>query len=201
MNANLNPPYSLFHDVKTGRWGTKDKNGNIQFRPIYIRSSVAGKENIFHDEAGLVVIEFNPKTGMDVVAWCSEPWYDSAWSVAHYPDEYDDYLWQNIHSKTSLGLKHIETLKKVKSTVNLTPQQNSLFDLFSLFLEFEDEETEDDKWDELERVILAHPLIQMSADERMELVLPLMESSELSDDEKSLLWYALFRLNDYISYQ
>ena len=201
MKYKDNPPYSLFQDTETGRWGTKDKDGNIQFNPTYIQSTVPGKENFFHDEAGLEVVEFNKKTGMDLVAWCSEPWYDNAWSVTHYPKRYDDYLWQNIHFKTSLGFKDIKTLNQISSKVTLNPQQASLFELFKLFLEFEEEDIDDDKWDELEPVILAHSMITLTAKERVELVLPFMESSEFSDDEKSALWYILFRLNDYISYQ
>lgn len=197
-----NPPYSLFQG-EDDKWGTKDKDGKVYDEPIYLRSSVPGSENFFTDSHGLEVVEFDENEGMSLVVWASEPWYDLAWSVANYPKEYDDLLWRNIQNKRDLGKVDIKSIVNVTSKVSLSEEELSLLDLVRKYLEYE-EAIEDNSIDiveerAIENRVLNHSLYSKTADERVNILLPLMKNENLTEEDKSTLWYTLFELNDYLS--
>ncbi|MCH5233747.1 MAG: hypothetical protein J1E16_00495 [Muribaculaceae bacterium] len=195
-----NPPYSLFQGPDS-KWGTKDKDGKVHNKPIYIQSTKPGKENFFHDEAGLEIVEFDENEGMELVAWWSEPWYEMAWIVADYPERFNHYIVNNINGLRKLGLDDQNIINQIAIKTDLSEKQKSLFDLFNLFLEMEDENTDDKKFDMIEPFILSHSMKSLNCNERMELIIPIIETKDLIEEEKSTLWYTLFKLNDYLSCQ
>lgn len=199
MGYQDNPPYSLFQDHITGLWGTKDKEGNIQDKPIYLRSELSDHENTFGSKDGLTVVEFNPETGFDVIAWCSEPWYDEAWSLAYYPQVYENILWENINAHKSFTVADCSILKSIQQKCSLTDQHRAILQLLDIFFQLEDEINEPIEL-ELEEKILNDDLKKLDSEERLQIILPLMENPNLSEEEKSILYYGVFILNYRLLY-
>ena len=199
MEYQDNPPYTVFQDPATGYWGVKDKDGKIEHRAEYTRSEVPGHEDSFISKDGLTVVEFVPERGFDVIAWCSEPWYDEAWSLAYYPQVYENILWENINAHKSFTLADCSILKSIQQKCSLTDQQMAILQLLDIFFQLEDEINEPIEL-ELEEKILNDDLKKLDAEERLQIILPLMENPNLSEEEKSILYYGVFILNYRLLY-
>lgn len=199
MTCKDNPPYTLFQSPE-GFWGTKDKDRNVKDNPVYVRSTVPGNENIFHDIAGLEVVSFDVNEGMSVIVWCSESWYDTAWSAAKYPKEFDNILWDNINSHREFTSDDCRVLEKIRQNFQLTGKQNKVLSLLDLFFKWEETDIMDPQFDEIEQKLQAMTPHEYTRDEIMESILPFMHSTDLLNEDKSILWYGIFRLNDYLLY-
>lgn len=199
MGPNDNLPYSLFQDHITGLWGTKDKEGNIQDKPIYLRSEVPGHENTFGSKDGLTVVEFNPETGFDLIAWCSEPWYSDAWCLTYYPKEYENILWYNINNHREFTSDDCNFLSTIEEKIPLTAEQAQIFHLLKLLFQWEETDNIAEEAD-LEKQILNEEAAKVTYEERLQTILPLMKEPELTPDEKSTLYYGLFILNYRLTY-
>ena len=198
MDIHNNPPYTLFQD-STGLFGTKDKDGKIYDEPIYKISSYQEKRYISKD--GLTIVEFNPEVGMELLSWCSGPWYDEAWLVADYPDEYNDMIWHNIKSNRELNGDDSKTIRNIRKKIHLLGKQRDILVMIENYLIWQDVEIDNPLYEDMENKILSMPVSEMTPNDRICFLAPLMKNDILTLEEKSTLWYSLFCLNDYLACQ
>lgn len=183
-------PYSLFQSADS-RWGTKDANGNIHDEAIYERIELENGAVRYYDGYS-TVCEFSPINGMELLTW-SEPWWESAFMVTHYPEEYNHYIWRHIKLNTELD-ENTQFLPQINSFADLSESQRKVIEELEFYcreednLEIEDEE----EWYETK-------CSKLSPKERVDALLPLMQEPAIPKDLKSLLWYAVFRFNDWYS--
>ena len=200
MNIHNNPPFTLFQD-STGLFGTKDKDGHIYDEPIYKLSSDPEKPNRYISKDGLTVVDFNPEVGMELLSWCSGPWYDEAWLVADYPEAYNDILWQNINYNRELNADDIKAIKTIRQKIHLSDEQGEILEMLENYLKWQDVEFNSPLYEEFEEKILSSSACKIPPNDLIISLLPLMENNVLSPKEKSTLWYSLFCINDYLACQ
>lgn len=187
-NQTHTAPFSLFQSAD-GRWGTKDANGNIHDEAVYKRM-VLEDGSVRYGDGYSTVCEFSEEEGMELLCWC-EPWWESAFQVAHYPEEYDGYIFKHIKSETEPD-ENTQILQQLNKIVELSEIQKTVIEEVDFYfrevdtLELEDEE----EW-------YANESSKLTPEERVEAISPLMMNSSIPEDMKSLLWYALFRFNDW----
>lgn len=185
-------PFSLFCN-SDGLWETKDANGKIYDSPVYYRIEEDDGDCCYSDRCS-TVCSFSEKNGMEVIVW-SEPWYYTAFLVADYPEQYNHYIGHHIKERTILD-ENVQFIPKIGLIVDLTEKQRVVIEELDFYCREKDKMIVSSEHDEGEEWCINHSS-KLTPKERVEVVLPLLESDSIDDDLKSLLWFALFKFNDW----
>lgn len=183
-----NPPYKLFQ-APDGKWGTKDADGNVCDQPIYLR--------VEHDDGGVTyfdgytgVCDFNPETGMDIIAWY-QPWWEDAFLWAKYPDEYNDYLWRNIKADRQLGEVDARQIAALIECQRLTAEQHQAISDLVFYCRW-NSLPDDGDYNKFEEEWFSIQPLKLTPQQRVDCLVPLMQGDALTDELKSTVWYANF---------
>ena len=127
----------------------------------------------------------------------SKSWVEEALSRAAYPEKYNHYLEKGIKSLKEMESEDIADIEEIKALIPLDPLQTRVLDDIEFLCRLDvlgggshQVWAEQDKWLE------EHPN-NLSCDERVATLLPIMENPSVPDKLKETVWYGLFLFNDY----
>ena len=189
-------PFTLFQ-TPDGKWGTKDKDGNVYDRPVYIRRTTTGQENIFDSTDGLEVVDFDPKDGMSPIGWCSGTWIDESFFSARYPKEYNDFIMPSAMARRDMTPRDIDDIEEIKTLVELTALQRRVLDDIEFLCRWAAIEDDDERermeaeWQKESNPDEIYP------DDRVKALVPIMENPSVPGALKTTMWYGLFLFNSY----
>lgn len=189
------PPFHLFQNEE-GLWGLKDSKDEIYYRPVYKRSEKEGAENVFVHIDQSEVVEFDEEAGFELRAYCSEPFRETAWSVANYPEEFHDMIWKRLKDRTDTTESDIKILKRLQKTLTLSSQEKLILEMLMLKLKFWQDDLSFDEEDEIEKQLIAKHYKIPSAQNRVDTLVDLMKKNNLSLQEQEMLIYIMFEMND-----
>lgn len=128
----------------------------------------------------------------------SEDWIKEAFSRASYPERYNHYLKTGIDSHKEMEPKDAQDIETLRNLISLTPLQSRILDDIEFLCRLDifggwespDLEKLQDEWLE------DHPN-NVSCNERVNALLPIMENPTVPEKLKETMWYGLFLFNDY----
>lgn len=127
----------------------------------------------------------------------TEVWFEEAYSKAKYPDEYKNILWDNCNKHREMNKDDVGDIESIKSLIELSSLQLRVLDDIEFLcrldvmggLDFKKLQLQD-KW--LEQ----HPN-NLTSDERIQALLPLMQEPIIPYKLKETMWFGLFLFNEY----
>lgn len=189
------PPFHLFQNEE-GLWGLKDSKDAVYYRPIYKRSEKEGSSNVFVHIDQSEVVEFDEEEGFALRAYCSEPFRETAWSVANYPEEFHDMIWKRLKDRTDTTESDIKILKRLQKTLTLSSQEKLILEMLMLRLQLWQDDLSFDEEDEIEKQLMERHYQISSAQNRVDILVDLMKKNNLSLQEQEMLIYMMFEMND-----
>lgn len=188
-NGN-NGPYTLFQG-SDGKWGSKDKDGNVQMEAFLMRSDK--DPNTFYDLE--TVCEFDTESGMSLVAWRDYFAFIPA-QPKNYPDDWYQIVVDNRYR--AYTPEDRQTLQRLWERFANTDILHKMFDEmeFAMNCEFN---VMLDSWDAEEERWLAEHVDNYTTVEKVDALRPIVESSDITDDEKVLLLVSHFCYQDEYS--
>lgn len=181
-------PFTLFRNEE-GKWGTLDANGNVYDRPIYNRI-IRGENNVTYYDGYCTACEFNPETGMEILAW-GQPWWEDAFSWAKYPDEYNYYIFEGIRACRQLKEHDGKQIAALNASMDLTPEQHQALSDIEFYSNWNS--LPDDADDEVlvNDWFNAQPK-PLTPQQRVDCLAMLMQSATIDPGMKSTIWYGNF---------
>lgn len=183
-------PYTLFQG-SDGKWGSKDKDGNVQMEAFLARSDK--DPNKFYDLES--VCEFDAESGMSLVAWCDYFAFIPA-QPKNYPDDWYPIVVDNRYRAYTPGDR--QTLHQLRERFTKTDILRQMFDEMEFNMNCE-LNVMLDSWDAEEERWLAEHVDNFTTVEKVDALRPIVESSDITDDEKVLLLVSQFRYQDEYS--
>ena len=127
----------------------------------------------------------------------TEVWFEEAYSKAKYPDEYKNILWDNCKKHREMNKEDVGDIESIKSLIDLSSLQLRVLDDIEFLcrldvmggLDYNKLQLQD-KW--LEQ----HPN-NLTSDERIQALLPLMREPIIPYKLKETMWFGLFLFNEY----
>lgn len=181
--------YGLFREY-TGKWGTRDANGDIHDKAIYDVVERDGKV-VFTDGRGCVC-EFDPDEGMTIAAWC-QPWWENTLLLADFPEDLNKYWWARRNESLDM-FDEIANYEASKLS-HLTDLQRRILKDLEFVCQYE--QSVDDGPEKLEQEWFAIHSNELSNNERVAALADLIRRPDVSDDMKASVWYANFMFIEY----
>ena len=197
MIEERNKIYHLFQ-AENGKWGTTDSNGQIYDNPEYERHVRDDGKVIYY--TGDALCTFSQGEGMELIAYC-EPWWDMVFSLARFPDEYNIYLDKHLHNPQATYPHILQSVAAIASQRILSAIQLHVLGGIKQFVECELNFS--DPMDDSDEVVynqwIANWPSLLSNQECVEILLPIMRSTEIAEIDKEYIWFGLFIFIDFIT--
>lgn len=179
--AAENPPYSLYQ-AENGLWGLIDKDGNK------LEAAFKRGNNDHFSCTPYEVVTFDEEEGFTLLVW-GEPWWDTTFSLAEFPMEFNQYLVPRFEShEFTEGDKN--RINDVLATAELTDLQRQITEELISYIELE--ELDDDEWDVAEENWFSeHPKIDMQV--RVDTLAEMLRTFGFDEKTKESIWFANFR--------
>lgn len=183
-----NPPYTIFQ-AEDGRWGTKDADGNVEDNPIYQRIVRDDGSVTFFDGYTTVCV-FSPEEGMELLAWY-QPWWEDAFCWAKYPEEFNPILWENIRANRDIEDIDRSIFTDAMENLALTDEQRQAIGNLDFYARFRALPKDADDY-AFEEAWFSSLSRQLTPQQLVDCLVPLMHSDCLAPEMKSAIWYANF---------
>lgn len=197
MKNENSKKYTLFQ-AENGKWGTKTPSGKVHDKPEYERSVKEDGTEIFFNGID-TVCTFSEKEGMDLIAY-GEPWWYVAYSLADYPKQYSEYLEKHFRDPVKTYPLILQSIENILSEYTLTEIQLHILDGIKQYMDCEINYPDTlDHDEEVYKEWIENSPSELTTQDCVDAILPLMQSPEIADTDKEFLWFGIFLFNDFIN--